>query len=377
MAHLRKKGDRYYAEFYDPDRRPKRKWVALRLRDKQAARTKLVRLEREHAHGDFDPWADEAPQDGVTVAEAVEAYVEARGDKRRDTRATDRAVLGHFAATLAPGATVERVEPRHVRAFLDKPKRNGEPKAAATKAVYLARVQTFFDWCASRGWRRAANPAVNVRSEKVGKKLPLFLTREEVAGLVETIGADAEGKGKVVRAEKTGEVVWLADAVRVTAGTGLRASELCHLRWGAVDLKNRILTVKASPGFAPKSYHERPIPLAGEALDTLTRLAASRDSAADGYVFAGRATRKGTRAHLDRQYLNKRFKHYAALAGLDTRHTFHSLRRTYASWLVQGGVDLYVVQKLLGHADIKTTMKYAFLAPDNLTAAVEKTFGTK
>ena len=309
------------------------------------------------------------------VAEAIGAYVKARGDKRRDTLATDRAVLDHFASTLPPGAAVEHVEPRHVRAFLDKPKKNGEPKAAATKAVYLARIQTFFDWCASRGWRRAANPTAAVTSEKVGKKLPLFLSRDEYGKLTEAVETDAEGKGKKKRAESRGEVVWLADAVRVTVGTGLRASELCHLRWGAVDLGNRILTVRASPGFAPKSYHERPIPLAGEALDTLARLDTARASKSDGYVFAGRATREGTRAHLDRQYLNKRFKHYAELAGLDPRHTFHTLRRTYASWLVQSGVDLYVVQKLLGHADIQTTMKYAFLAPDNLTAAVDRVFG--
>ena len=101
MAHLRTKGDRYYAEFYDPVRRPARKWVALRVRDKQAARSKLVRLEREHANGDFDPWADEVPQEGVIVTTAIDAYILARPGKRKDTRDTDRAVLQHFASTLA------------------------------------------------------------------------------------------------------------------------------------------------------------------------------------------------------------------------------------------------------------------------------------
>ena len=61
--------------------------------------------------------------------------------------------------------------------------------------------------------------------------------------------------------------------------------------------------------------------------------------------------------------------------GAQPEHSFHSLRRTYASWLVQGGTDLYRVQKLLGHGDIKTTMKYAFLAPDNLAGAVDRVFG--
>jgi len=48
----------------------------------------------------------------------------------------------------------------------------------------------------------------------------------------------------------------------------------------------------------------------------------------------------------------------------------HTLCHTYASWLVQNGVDLYTVQKLMGHSTIAMTEKYAHLAPDNLKAAV-------
>lgn len=54
--------------------------------------------------------------------------------------------------------------------------------------------------------------------------------------------------------------------------------------------------------------------------------------------------------------------------------SFHSLRDTCASWMVQSGVTLYTVQQILGHKDIKTTMKYAHLAPDNFQEAVEVTF---
>jgi site-specific recombinase XerD len=375
MAHLRKKGRHYYAEFYDPCRRPRRKWVALRTTDKQAAQSKMVELDREFGRGEFDPWEDRTPQAGVTVTKALDGYVKARGHLRKDTIATDRAVLDQLVASLPPGCLVEQVEPRHVRAFVNAPKKNKEPRSAATRSVYLARIKTFFAWCEGQRLRKGKNPTAKIKPPKVGQKVPLSLSRDEYGRLLTQIETDAGTKGKVTKAEKRREILWLADAVRITVGTGLRVSELCHLHWSAVDLQGRRLVVKASKGFAPKSYHERTVPLAGEALETLRRMNEERPSKADTFVLSGRATRKGTEEYLDRQYVNKRFKHYAKLAGLDAAHTFHSLRRTYASWLVQGGTDLYRVQRLLGHADLKTTMRYAFLAPDNLKADVERVFG--
>ena len=58
----------------------------------------------------------------------------------------------------------------------------------------------------------------------------------------------------------------------------------------------------------------------------------------------------------------------------DGRHkvVFHTLRHTFASWLVQNGVDLYTVQKLMGHSSISMTERYAHLAQDNLKSAVRK-----
>ncbi len=100
MPHLRKKRGKYYADFYDPYRSPSRKWVPLRTTDKQAATTKMVRLDREYARGDFDPWEDVAPQEGVLVSEAIEKYIASRKGHRPQTLATDRVTLESFERSL-------------------------------------------------------------------------------------------------------------------------------------------------------------------------------------------------------------------------------------------------------------------------------------
>ena len=74
------------------------------------------------------------------------------------------------------------------------------------------------------------------------------------------------------------------------------------------------------------------------------------------------------------QWLNNISRDFAVLckrAGLENC-TLHVLRHTFASNLMMSGVDLGTVQKLMGHKDIKTTMRYAHLAPDHLRAGVEK-----
>ena len=69
-------------------------------------------------------------------------------------------------------------------------------------------------------------------------------------------------------------------------------------------------------------------------------------------------------------HISKKFRHYADKIDLK-EFTFHNLRDTYASWLVQQGLNLKIIQQLLGHESISTTLIYAHLAPDNITQAVK------
>ena len=76
---------------------------------------------------------------------------------------------------------------------------------------------------------------------------------------------------------------------------------------------------------------------------------------------------KGSRIDCE---ISHRFKYYVLKAKLNPKYHFHTLRHTFATWLVQSGVSIYFVSKLLGHANIKTTEIYAHVKNDDLQKAV-------
>ena len=98
-----------------------------------------------------------------------------------------------------------------------------------------------------------------------------------------------------------------------------------------------------------------------------------RTSEDDGYVLCG--TKRGDK--LDGAYISKRFKKYVKLAKLSDDLTFHSLRHSFITWGIQAGVPVLVMQKLAGHAAIKTTMAYVHVAGGDLHDAIKKMSGRR
>jgi integrase len=122
------------------------------------------------------------------------------------------------------------------------------------------------------------------------------------------------------------------------------------LKWGNVDFRNGLLTI-------PRSKHGgiRHIPMNSVLRSTLADL---RKSATSDYVFPGGIPSRWFTC---------------ACEEVEIRNfTWHSLRHTFASRLVMGGVDLRTVQELMGHRTITTTMRYAHLAPAHQAEAVER-----
>lgn len=191
------------------------------------------------------------------------------------------------------------------------------------------------------------NPFQNVSLVKVPEQAPLALSVEDFQKLLGCLSEQ-----------------WLKEIVVFAVSTGMRRGEILNLRWCDVDLASRVVTIQTSERFKTKHGRRRVIPLNDAALYILM---SRKGKSASEYVFTlnDKPISGGWVSHL--------FKRYVRKAKLQNPcYRFHSLRHTFATWLVQNGVGIYEVQKLLGHSSIAVTQQYSHLAPTELHSAVNK-----
>lgn len=184
------------------------------------------------------------------------------------------------------------------------------------------------------------NPARGVRIGGGTESHERYLTKAEVAAVSAQLTADR------------------AIAFRALAYTGLRWGELAGLRWRSVDVQRRIIRVTESWDEKaralkpyPKGRKPRTVPVPQP---IITEWGAP--GAPDAWVFSGH-TGKRLAVKAFRAAVNAA----AAEAGVQP-FRLHDLRHTYASWLLQSGVPLAEVGRLLGHTSAQTTERYAHLA---------------
>ena len=200
----------------------------------------------------------------------------------------------------------------------------------------LSAVRSFYRHL-NRSITSELNPAMGLRAPKSARKLPQVLDADEMTRLVEVPTDTPLG----VRDRAMLELFY---------SSGLRLSELCGLRWRALDLADGLVTVTGKGG------KTRVVPVGSHAR---TALQAWRDESRpgpDAPVFPGRAG-----APINPRTVQLRLRALAQQQGLFKRVHPHLLRHSFASHVLESSGDLRGVQELLGHADIATTQIYTHL----------------
>lgn len=167
---------------------------------------------------------------------------------------------------------------------------------------------------------------------------------------------NADETGRLFQAIETSLNPQLRSIVALLLLTGARVSELLHAEWRHVDLERQAWLIPTS-----KTGRPRHVPLSQAAVDIIEQLPRF-----DGcpYLIPNPETR------LPFVTIKRAWHTARTAAGLDDLH-IHDLRHSAASFMINAGIDLYAVGKVLGHADHKSTMRYSHLANETLLAAVE------
>ncbi len=215
---------------------------------------------------------------------------------------------------------------------------------AATVARKVAAVKSFFGFMAAEGILES-DPTEQLKSPQVGKTLPKTLSPEEIDELLEQPSRRTTPEARRDKA-----------MLETAYATGMRVTEIVSLDVPDVALESDPVTVRG----VGKGDQERVLPLYPRAVDELRQ-----------YIFHVRPKMVSNR-HENALFVNRRgerltrqgfwliLKNYARGAGLEGV-TPHTLRHTYATHMLSGGMPLHHVQEALGHASISTTQIYTQL----------------
>jgi integrase len=191
-----------------------------------------------------------------------------------------------------------------------------------------------------------ANPFARAKQLRVPRKLPVYFSQDDFKKLVLVV-----------------EEPWFKELIVFSVGTGMRQGEVLSLRWNSVDLDRKVIHIESAATFRTKQGGRRTIPISDLVWSMLSR---KRHHPSCDLIFHFRGRK------ISESYLTHRFKKAVRLAKLNEDLHWHSLRHTHASWLVQAGVSLYEVQKLLGHSSPTVTEVYSHLQPEHLHGTVNK-----
>ncbi len=314
---------------------------------KRQAEAEIVRLKGEILRDPYG-FGKKAPE--VLFEDHAKEFLELYSKQNKRSWARDETSLDHLKEFFKgkylseiTAESIERYKAKRKAALVPtrkkkKSKNPEEPRLVSPSTIN--RELTCLKTCLNRAvdWEKLVrNPAARV------KKFREPNAKERILTIVETERMLAEASED------------LRPVLVVALNTGMRKSEILSLRWKDVDFVKGFIHIADS-----KSGRSRDIPMNSPVFETLHDRSRARE-----FVFENPETKART---LDVRTAFKGACRRAEIKGV----RFHDLRHTAASRMVEAGIDLVTVSKILGHASIQMTMRYAHPTPENMRLAVQR-----
>lgn len=217
---------------------------------------------------------------------------------------------------------LEKLDNENIRKFLLE--KQGRKLSSQTINLYLNAIKFFYKEILKSQNR------VDLKFAKKDKSLPVVLSKKEIEAILESI---QNSKHKLL--------------IALSYGAGLRVSEAVNLKVKDFDLDGLSIHIKEAKG-----KKDRITVFPEKIRDSIQNLIAGKSK----YDFAFESERGGK---LTERTAQKVFENALKKAGIQKDATFHSLRHSFATHLLENGIDVRYIQELLGHSNIRTTQRYA------------------
>lgn len=316
-----------------------------RITNSDEARQMALKLLKNSKQG-IDPQAELFPEKGPLLGFYFqEMYLPYVKSYKRSWDSDESMIRNHLTPKMGH-LNMGLISPPDVAVFLEKMKSESYASGTCNRALVLLR----FGFTLALRWKVQGvehNPVKEIKNIKDDNKIERYLTPKQTVELLEAV--------------RHSESEMLQYIVLFLIYTGARKREVLDSRWRDIDWAQRSWRIPKT-----KSGKVRHIPLSTGAMKVLDHL---KLNIRNGYldeqaIFANPKTGIPFVSFFY-SWNNARIR-----AGLP-EFRIHDLRHSFASYLVNAGRSLYEVQELLGHADIKTTSRYAHLSRERLVAAVE------
>ncbi|MCI5222841.1 MAG: tyrosine recombinase XerC [Candidatus Electrothrix sp. AR4] len=264
--------------------------------------------------------------------------------------------VSEFFQSIGNKVETTDVNRDHVRKYLASLYLTNSPSSVARK---MSALRTFFRYCIRLDHIRV-DPLSGVAGPKLARHIPVYLTVDEVFSLLE----EPNKKDSFFLRDRA--------IMELIYSTGMRVSEAVAVDIMDVDFSAGMIKAKGKGG------KERLVPFGNTAGDALEQWFPKRSQ-----LIADRITR-GHEPEREALFLNNRGSRltvrsverivagYGIRAGINVRVTPHALRHSFATHLLEMGMDLRMVQELLGHVSLSTTQKYTHLNLEHLTKVYDK-----
>lgn len=261
-----------------------------------------------------------------------EEFMLAQG-RSRETVRQYRYGLMRLASETHPARPLTEITEQDVVVFLAT-----LAKKASAKQLYMRAFNSFFRWASERGYIEG-NPAEHIHPKAPTERAPDAFSPEEVGALMKSAGNFPTGKRDAL-------------AIQLCYALGLRRSELCRIEPDDVDWSGRRVYIRPSKG-----DKDRWVEMNNIASDALKKL----EPWYNGTVIGSMAP----------QWFTMLVHRAAKASGLPVgRRNSHMLRSGFVTALMDAGADPFVVQRIVGHASVQTTMRYRAVRSANRVTTV-------